>query len=467
MTIQAAAKAPRPTVSTQLYAGILKIGTLTLLAVLLLTLGSFAYHPSIGVYLSFFGLILLQGFELLFPSFLENEPGRRASSWPLQALRLSILLQLALASILVTGTGGSGSIYELVYLLPIVSAATRLPGREVALVIMGAIVAMVGFVVTGEELTASIARVKAFQDAVAAMVYFTMAGILIYYFARTEREQRLRYQAMAETLSETNAELRRVQGELTDRLAQLAHMEERIQRISQLAALGELTAQVAHEVRNPLGIIKGATEMLAQRVTDSSTQRHIAVLLEEVDRLNKAVDNVLRLGAPFRLQTTLLDLLDLLRAVSQTAMAGADPGQYLIRLPISPRPLWTEGDRELLHHAFTNLIRNAFQAMQSGGVVTVEAEMPADRGPCVVRIKDTGTGLSPEDLRRLGEPFFTRRPGGVGLGFSLARRIITEHGGSCEVSSLLGQGTCITIRLPTPRNHHVSESLSPLSVPAR
>lgn len=462
---QSLAGTARGALSSHRYAGLLKIATLALLAILLFTLGSFAYHPSLSVYLSFFAIILLQGIEVLFAPLPDTEPGQEVEPWRLPLLRIGILLQLVLASVLVAGTGGSGSIYELVYLLPIVSAATRLPGREVAAVIVGAVVAMIGFIVTGEELTASIARVKAFQDAVAAMVYFTMAGILIYFFAKAERDQRLHYQSMAGTLADTNTTLRRVQTELTDRLAQVSHMEERLQRISQMAALGELTAQVAHEVRNPLGIIKGATEMLADRISDPGTQRHIAVLLEEVDRLNAAVASILRLGAPIRLQTTHLDLHDLLRAVVQTVLAGIDRGRYSVRLPVLTPPLRIEGDPELLHHALANLIRNAFQAMPAGGTVAVDTTAATDGTPCVLRIADTGTGLSPEELKRLGEPFFTRRPGGIGLGFTLARRIIFEHGGELEVASTLGQGTCVTIRLPADRRARTPDGASPVSTP--
>src|SRR2546427_12360007 len=103
-----------------------------------------------------------------------------------------------------------------------------------------------------------------------------MAGILIYLHTKNERDQRVHYQAMAAAMAETNVELRRVQAELTERLAQLAHMEERVQRISQMAALGELAGQVAHEVGNPLGIIKGGTAKLARRVSRPGMQRHIA-----------------------------------------------------------------------------------------------------------------------------------------------------------------------------------------------
>jgi signal transduction histidine kinase len=177
-----------------------------------------------------------------------------------------------------------GSIYELIYFLPIISAASKLPGREVMVAVGAAALAILGFIITAEQVPSSISRVKEFQDAVTAIVYFIIGGTLIYLFAKDEREQRLHYQTMAAKLADTNSELMVVQAELTERLTQLAQMEERIQRIGQFAALGELAGQVAHEVRNPLGIIKGAAEMLATRLTDVSTQRHVAVLLEEAGR---------------------------------------------------------------------------------------------------------------------------------------------------------------------------------------
>ncbi len=435
-----------PIRSSQLFSRTIKFGTLALLAILLVSLGSFANQASFTAYLSFFAIILLQGIEFLFP--ISPEARGADYPWRLVALRVSIMLQLVLASALVAATGGSGSIYELIYLLPIVSAATMLPGREVVIVVGGAVAAMLGFIVTGSSLTTSITRVKDVQDAVASMVYFTMAGILIYFFSKSERDQRLHYQAMATALAETNVELRRVQAELTERLAQLAHMEERVQRISQMAALGEVAGQVAHEVRNPLGIIKGATEMLAKRVSDPATQRHIAVLLEEVAHLEKAVESVLRLGDPIRIQADRLNLQDLLRVVVQAAAAGTMPGSHTVQLHFPSVPLWIVGDRELLHHALVNLVRNAIQAMPSGGTVTVSAQPASGDGQFLLTITDTGVGLTAEDLKRMGEPFFTRRSGGVGLGFALARRIVTEHGGTLAVSSTPGQGTTIAIRLP-------------------
>lgn len=426
---------------------ILKAATLALLAVLLFSLGSATHPTSVGAYLSFAAIMLLQGAEMFGPLFAESahNPSRR-----LFLLRMSIVLQLGLASVLVAVTDGSGSIYELVYLLPIISAATKLSGRDVVIIVGGSVLAMIGFIVTGERLTASITRVKEFQDAVAAIVYFTMAGLLTYFFAKGERDQRLRYQAVATALTRTNAELRQTQAELTDRLTDVANMEERIQRISQMAALGELAGQVAHEVRNPLGIIKGAAEMLAARISDPSAHRHIAVLLEEVDHLNKAVEGVLRLGTPLRMKVTQLDLADLLRSVKQVSSAWSLSTSPTVRLVLQPEPVWIRGDHDLLHQAFINLVRNACEAMPDGGTVTITVESALDNG-VIISVADTGIGLSQEEVRRLGEPFFSKRPGGIGLGVSLARRIVSEHGGYFSATSALGQGTTVAIRLPTAK----------------
>ncbi|HZS12735.1 MAG TPA: ATP-binding protein, partial [Nitrospirales bacterium] len=387
--------------------------------------------------------LLLQSLEVFYPVFFDAGDTRRYGL----VLRLAIIAQLLLASVLVAVTDGSGSIYELVYLLPIISASSKLPGRDVVLCVSGSIVAMIGFIVTGEQLTPSIARVKEFQDAVAAIVYFTMAGLLTYLFAEDERRKRVHYQHMAQELVARNGELRRLQVELSDRLAQLSQMEERVQRISQTAALGEMAGQIAHEVRNPLGIIKGAADMLAARITDAAVQRHIAVVQQEVERLNTAVDGILRLGSPVRIRALPCDVREILRGAVQTATASSAAPRHHVSAPLTDQPCWITGDGDLLHHAFANLIRNALQSMPHGGALTVGIE--SDPGHQVlVRITDTGVGLSPEALRKLGEPFFTTRPGGVGLGFSLAQRIVREHGGRIEVRSTPTIGTSVDVSLP-------------------
>lgn len=424
---------------------ILKAATLILLAALLFSLGSASHPTSLAAYLSFSAIMVLQGLEMFAPVLSEktNDIARRTV-----LLRISILVQLVLASVLVAVTDGSGSIYELVYLLPIISAATKLSGRDVVFVVLGATLAMIGFIMTGEQLTRSITRVKEFQDAVAAIVYFTMAGLLVYFFAKGEREQRERYQTLAAALAQTNDELRHAQMQLTERLTQVTKMEERLQQISRMAVLGEMAGQVAHEVRNPLGIIKGAVEMLATRITDPGTQRHIAVLLEETARLNKAVEGVLRLGSPLRIRQDAVNLSKLLESVVQVSSAWSLPERLNIRLVV-PRPtVIVSGDFDLLHQALANLVRNACQAMPSGGMVTIEQYVDREDKTVSIAVVDHGVGIAEEDLKRLGDPFFTKRGGGVGLGFSLARRVVSEHGGSLNVTSTLGQGTTVTVSLP-------------------
>lgn len=424
---------------------ILKASTLALLAALLFSLGSASHPTSFAAYLSFSAIMVLQAIELFVPVFAESRSdlGRRTF-----LLRISILLQMILAGALVAATDGSGSIYELVYLLPIVSAATKLPGRDVVWVVGGSIVAMVGFIVTGEQLSASITRVKEFQDAVAAMVYFTMAGLLVFVFAKGEREQGERYRRLAETLAQRNAELKRAQLQLTERLDQVTKMEERLQQVSQMAALGEMAGQIAHEVRNPLGIISGAVDMLAARVTDPSTQRHIEVVLEETTRLNQAVEGVLRLGAPLRLRQEQVSLSDLLDGIVRATKAWSLPSCATLRMLASGEAVTVRGDHDLLHQALANLVRNAFQSMPSGGLVTITQVRSEDGTRVSLTVSDQGVGLASDDLQRLGEPFFTKRGGGIGLGFALAHRVVIEHGGTVQVTSTLGQGTSVTITLP-------------------
>lgn len=424
---------------------ILKASTLLLLAVLLFSLGSASHPTSLLAYLSFSAIMVLQSIEMFAPLIpaIQRERAKQTS-----LLRISIAVQLVLAGFLVAATDGSGSIYELVYLLPIVSAATKLPGRDVVYVVGGSIVAMIGFILTGEQLSASITRVKEFQDAVAAIVYFTMTGLLVFVFAKGEREQKERYQRTADELAQRNDELKRAQVQLTERLDHVTKMEERLQQISQMAALGEMAGQIAHEVRNPLGIITGSVEMLATRTTDFTTRRHISVVLEETGRLNKAVEGVLRLSTPLRIKQNLFHLSDLLESVAQVSRAWSLPSRSTVTLTMSDRPLPLRGDYDLLHQALANLLRNACQAMPSGGIAKIEQRLSADGGTILLTISDHGIGLADEDLKRLGEPFFTRRGGGIGLGFSLARRVVLEHSGTISVTSTLGHGTSVTVTLP-------------------
>ena len=424
---------------------VFKATTLGILAVLLFSVGSATHPTTVSAYLLFFAIMVLQGIEMFAPSLSTNAFDLKYRTL---LLRLSILVQLILASSLVAVTDGSGSIYELVYLLPIVSAATKLSGREVALVVGAAMISMIGFIVAGETLTPSVVHVKAFQDAVSATVYFSMAGLLVYFFVKDERNQRKKYQDLAAALAESNKTLQATQVQLRERLDHVTKMEQRLQEVSQMAVLGEVAGQIAHEVRNPLGIIKCSAEMLAARSKDPSTQRHIAVLLEETIRLDNAVEGVLRLGAPLRMNKGSINVSELLDSVVQLSSAWSFTPGVCIEVAAMPLEIMLEGDYDLLHQALSNLVRNACQAMPSGGGVKIFCTIPDDSRRFNISIVDEGVGMSDEDLKRLGQPFFTKRKGGVGLGFSFARRVIVEHGGEFQVTSRQGCGTTVMISLP-------------------
>lgn len=424
---------------------VFKATTLGMLAVLLFSVGSATHPTTISAYLLFFAIMVLQGIEMFTPSLSTNALDSKHRTL---LLRLSILAQLILASSLVAVTDGSGSIYELVYLLPIVSAATKLPGREVGIVVGGAVISMIGFIVAGETLTSSVIYVKAFQDAVSAMVYFTMAGLLVYFFVEDERKQREKYQNLTAALVKSNGKLQATQVQLRERLDQVTKMEERLQEISQMAVLGEVAGQIAHEVRNPLGIIKCSAELLAARTKDVSSQRHVAILLEETARLDSAVESVLRLGAPLRMHKASVNLTDLLNSVAQLSSAWSLPPSVRIEVVPMPAEILLEGDYDLLHQAFSNLVRNASQSMPFRGVVEISSTISDNGQRLDISIVDKGVGMSDEEVKRLGEPFFTKRRGGVGLGFSFARRVIVEHGGALQVTSRQGRGTTVVVSLP-------------------
>ena len=257
---------------------VLKITTLTLLAGLLVSLGSAKGSTSLFAYVALSTIVMLQIIEVLAPPFSVYRPNQRPR---ILFLRSSIALQLLLAALLVAVTDGSGSIYELVFLLPIISAAAKLRGKDVIIVVGCAVLSMTGFIIADMNDPPSPIETRELQDALAAIVYFTIAGLLTYYFAKGERDQRNRQEILANTLEKTNQELQETQRQLIDRLTEVAQMEERLQRITQMATLGEVAGQMAHEIRNPLGIIKGAATMLAKKTIDPSIRQHVSVLLED------------------------------------------------------------------------------------------------------------------------------------------------------------------------------------------
>jgi signal transduction histidine kinase len=210
-----------------------------------------------------------------------------------------------------------------------------------------------------------------------------------------------------------------------------------------------MTASVAHEVRNPLGIISSTAELLQERLARYEPQDRLAqIIVEEANRLNEKVTEFLDFARPRIPNLRSCDL----EAVVDHSLEFLEPeihrlGVRVIRdYHLNGRRL--AADPDLLHQAFLNLLLNAIQAMPGGGRLTVSTQAgPQDRGG-EIRFADTGEGIEPESLKKVLNPFFTTKERGSGLGLPIVKSIIESHQGSLKIDSTVGQGTVVTITLP-------------------
>jgi len=220
-------------------------------------------------------------------------------------------------------------------------------------------------------------------------------------------------------------------------------LERRLSRAENLAAMGRLTATLAHEIKNPLAIIRGSAQRLSKLAPEA--QRMADSVVEESDRLSRTVTRYLQFARPAEgdgepgdavaaLEATLALLEDEMRARRVTLEWNR--GVTAARVAL---------DSESLKQVYLNLILNALEAMAEGGALVVSVDA---RDAYEVRIQDNGPGIPPEVVEKLGQPFFTTRAQGTGLGLFLARRLIESAGGTLTVTSEVGRGTSCTVRLP-------------------
>ena len=252
------------------------------------------------------------------------------------------------------------------------------------------------------------------------------------------------------------------------RLRQMRALEEELRRKDRLAALGELSAGVAHEMRNPLGIIKNSAQVLQGKLKNKEDEPRelINFIIEETDRLNKVVTNFLDFARPQRAALEKREIIPLLdKTLERMQSQLSDRGIRVVRRYEKGLPPAIV-DEDLLSQVFLNLITNAFQAMPKGGTLTVAAQSKVkgqkfkvkteteDEGLLTgtdfieIRFVDTGCGIPKTALSKIFNPFFSMREGGTGLGLSIVHKIVESHGGEILVASRAGKGTTFTIRLP-------------------
>ncbi len=244
--------------------------------------------------------------------------------------------------------------------------------------------------------------------------------------------------------------------ELETSLNELKSMEQDLVRAEKLSAIGQLTAGLAHEIRNPLGSIKGSAEILAGDYSPRDKKYKMSqILIKEVDRLNKVLTNFLAFARPTPLELVASDILQEIEYVIKFLESQAQTtGVKISRPQVCELPLLYV-DREKMRQVFLNLMLNAIQAMPGGGEISIGVGKSGQKG-VIISISDTGTGISKEDLPNLFNPFFTTKKDGSGLGLAISYKIIQEHGGGIRVESEKGRGSRFTIVLPTRPIHKFS-----------
>jgi two-component system, NtrC family, sensor histidine kinase HydH len=357
-----------------------------------------------------------------------------------------ILLKILLATLLIDHTGevGINSSYYPIYYLPVVTAALYCGPLLTLLWTLLASAAYCSYLYPAMqeyELTP-----EAFSYLALRIMFFFLAAMVVNRFSQQSQHQTQLYRELAERLAETNRRL------------ELAQAEAR--RSERLAALGQLSAGLAHEIRNPLGVIKGSAEMLTQKLqaSDELARELAGYISTEVNRLSALVTEFLDFARPLHAQPHPADLTLLFDRVLQI-VAGRFTGERAMRNPVRVERHYASGlplvplDESLCEQAFLNLVQNAYEAMQEkddGGTLRVEVQ-PATkdgRDGVELRLADSGPGV-PEELREeIFNPFVTTKKTGVGLGLSIVSKIVDGHHGSISVENAPAGGAIFKLFFP-------------------
>ena len=233
-------------------------------------------------------------------------------------------------------------------------------------------------------------------------------------------------------------------------LREIEALRKLIQRNQRLVSVGRLAAGVAHEIRNPLSSIKGFATYFRERHRDKPEDLQIAsIMIQEVDRLNRVIGQLLDFARPVKITRKPVAVKAWMeKSAKMIERQAAEKNVAVETLATSPvETVWVDVDR--LNQVLLNLQLNALEAMEAGGRLTIEAGLSDDRSDeFLIRVRDTGCGIAPEELGHIFDPYYTTKPAGTGLGLAIAYNIVEAHGGRITVQSRPGQGTVCTIFLP-------------------
>lgn len=238
-------------------------------------------------------------------------------------------------------------------------------------------------------------------------------------------------------------------------MSDVRRLEAGLIRSEKLASVGELAAGLAHELGNPLSIVKSCADYLRQQMADRGDQpaEELDIITAEVERCRVIVSQLLTLARPPDQERTVMDLAPVLRNSCELVCLRPDAANIRVVDQIGAEPLMVVATPSELASVFTNILVNAVQAIDGAGTITVRAYVAGEErdGQIAVEIADDGRGMPAEDAARIFEPFFTRREGGTGLGLSIVARILDQLGATPEVSSEPGKGTTFRLLFPPAR----------------
>lgn len=365
---------------------------------------------------------------------------------------LAIVIELALCFGVIWDSGQITSSFYLLPLLPVISAATNFGLRGTVYSTLAACGVNLCWLVflkieehraLAEGGTYAVIDRDQYPELVLKLLWFPLVGFLTYQLAKVSREKTLTLEATAKQLADTNQSLQEAQAE--------------VRRSERLVALGQLTAGLAHELRNPLGTMKSSAELLGRHVArENEIAKEMAgYIATEVDRTNSLITRFLDFARPQHLRLAPGDITGLLDSVidrfERESTAAKSVSVYKNYSPDVPRVSF---DAELLERALLNLVVNAAQASPPGAVVTVKTKaVETGTGPGVeIAVIDRGSGIEQKHLENIFNPFFTTKSDGVGLGLAIVSKIIDEHGGQIAVESAPGEGSVFRVFLPAMKD---------------
>jgi PAS domain S-box-containing protein len=226
-------------------------------------------------------------------------------------------------------------------------------------------------------------------------------------------------------------------------LTEVKRLQEQVELRERLIALGEMSAGIAHELRNPMAVISGYLTLLSKK-NDPSGQETIRSITNEINGMNRIIGDLLTFARPASLNRVKVPIKEMI-ASCLAAVLQAKGENPRIETILKLADVEVSVDEVLMRQAFSNLLQNAVEAMPDGGTLTIEAQTNRD---LKIVVRDTGTGIPSDKLNKIFLPFYTLKDTGVGMGLALVHKIVTSHGGRVDVASTVGKGTVFSIILP-------------------